>query len=337
MYYKITNTEEIKGVLQNLKHNPYKKYKKFKCEIGELLRENQKVFFDLFKICENNIINNNLIKTPKSLIMLNCPIDDDLPIYDLSDPVNDKYKTKKTFVGEAFLEVVSEIFSMPILSYTTRNNGDYFQDVYPHKDYFSTQTQKTDSDLFYHNDRTAHPIRADYLLLLGMRSCGRNTVYTTYIDGKNILDNISEDMRSLLRKPFFTTPFDLISKDSNSGQVESGACSILYDDNCIRYYDGRTEVHPEGPDIAWKAIVELKNAILNAPKNRVNITEGCLFLFPNTRGLHGREILCVSDKQALRNRYLLKTYNFASVDRCLYYRKFFVEGNIGLVDDDLIK
>ena len=44
--------------------------------------------------------------------------------------------------------------------------------------YLNTQTQKTDSDLYFHNDRTAHTVRADVLCLLGMR-CDENNIVNT--------------------------------------------------------------------------------------------------------------------------------------------------------------
>lgn len=49
-------------------------------------------------------------------------------------------------------------------------------ETYAHSKYTGTQTQKTDSELFYHNDRTAHDIQADCLALLGMRSHEENRV-----------------------------------------------------------------------------------------------------------------------------------------------------------------
>jgi len=56
-----------------------------------------------------------------------------VPIYDPEDPVCGKHLVKKTFVGEVLLEIVSQICELPILSYTTRNEGDFFQDVYAQK------------------------------------------------------------------------------------------------------------------------------------------------------------------------------------------------------------
>ena len=66
---------------------------------------------------------------------------------------------------------------------------------------------KTDGELYYHNDRTAHP----FLSLLGMR-CSEENLILPATDGKAILDNLKAESREWLRKPLFITPFDEYSR-----------------------------------------------------------------------------------------------------------------------------
>jgi len=92
--------------------------------------------------------------------------------------------------------------------YRTRNNGDFFHDVYVHKRYLNSQTQKTDGELYFHNDRTAHPVRADFLYLLGMCCNEHNLIYSGYLDGKEVLSHLDSESRYWLCQPFYITLYD---------------------------------------------------------------------------------------------------------------------------------
>lgn len=263
-----------------------------------------------------------------------CPIDKDIPVFDVNDPVKSKKLLKRSFVGEGCLDLISQYLDIPILAYTTRNDGDFFQDVYYHRKYKSTQTQKSDSELYFHNDRTAHLVRADVLCLLGMRSDPKNVIITKYIHGEDVLALMDANMVDVLQQPFFITPFDLFSKDSNKYQAHSERHAILINDAELRYYDTRTTVAEGAPDVAWKALVALKDAITKAPKLHIVIRAGDLFIFPNLAGLHSRDKAYVTDLEAAQQRYLLKTYNFWSSKRRDEYAHLFVPGVPGLIDDD---
>lgn len=56
--------------------------------------------------------------------------------------------------------------------------------------------------------------------------------------------------------------------------------------------------------------------------------------FSNLAGLHSRDKAYVTDPEAARQRYLLKTYNFWSSKRRDEYAHLFVPGVPGLIDDD---
>jgi len=200
----------------------------------------------------------------------------------------------------------------------------FFQDVYYHRKYKSTQTQKSDSELYFYNDRTAHFVRADVLCLLGMRSDPKNVIITKYVHGKDVLALMDANMVDALRQPFFITAFDLFSKDSNKYQVHSERHAILINDAELRYYDTRTKVAEGAPDVAWKALVALKDAITRAPKLHIFIRAGDLFIFPNLAGLHSRDKAYVTDPEAARQHYLLKAYSFWSSKRRDKYAHLFV-------------
>ncbi|HFK5626941.1 TPA: taurine catabolism dioxygenase TauD, partial [Enterobacter cloacae] len=217
--------DELSKLISRVTISPYTDYKLFKQSITELI-ENGLVPTFFVQACErvrqerkDQGINAHLLK--------NVPLDTIIPEFDQSNPVNDKYAKKLTFVGEALLELFAQLTDSPLLAYRTRNNGDFFHDVYADKKYSNTQTQKTDGELYYHNDRTAHPVRADFLSLLGMRCSEENLIFTGYLDGKAILDNLKAESQEWLRKPLFITPFDEYSRDSNASQIDSELHPIL--------------------------------------------------------------------------------------------------------------
>ncbi len=187
------------------KSNPYQDYLGFKKEVQNCIVQNNLYelpgFLEIKKYREKSEKNKLL-----PLHLKNCPIDLTVPIFDFSRPLEDKWDNKKTFVGEFFLLLLSIIFDLPILAYTTRNKGDFYQDVYAQSAYSGTQTQKSDSELYFHNDRTAHYIRADYLCLLCMRSQRENIIKTKYIDGNDLLKAIPQKYHNVLRENIFFEP-----------------------------------------------------------------------------------------------------------------------------------
>ncbi|MFH7422931.1 taurine catabolism dioxygenase TauD, partial [Pseudomonas syringae pv. tagetis] len=78
------------------------------------------------------------------------------------DPVKDKYLKKTQFLSEGFLELFAQLTGTPLLSYETRNEGDYFTDVIAIKKKSGQLTGYSHSELELHNHRTAHRVRAAY-------------------------------------------------------------------------------------------------------------------------------------------------------------------------------
>ncbi|RQS09990.1 taurine catabolism dioxygenase TauD [Burkholderia sp. Bp8998] len=333
--FKFSDQEKgnLSAALQKIDTSPYQDYSGFQRGIGALIANGDVPVFFL-NVCET-IRMERSGKRRYAHLLRNVPLDDTIPVFDQNDPVQDKYEKKTSFVGESLLELFAQLTRSPLLAYQTRNNGDFFHDVYAHKKYSQTQTQKTDGELFFHNDRTAHPVRADYLSLLGMRCSDANRIYTGYLDGRALLEHISETHQALLRQPHFITPYDEYSRDSNLNQVVSDSHVILENDHSFRYYDTRTTYAPGAPTGAIEALLSLKNAIVKASKERVHIRTGDLFSFANQDALHNRELIEINDHEDARKRWLLKTYSFRDNASMHRYDHYFAE-QPGLVRESAV-
>jgi len=264
----------------------------------------------------------------------NCPVDDGLPDVDGGLVLNHKIATDSDiFSGEVLLLALSLILDNPVLAYETRNGGAYFQDVLAAENFKDTQTQKTDTELWPHNDRTAHWIRADFLSLLGLRIPVENEVATEYIRGRDIIARLSSQERAVLSERHFLTPYDQLSQQSNPLQIESPPHAIVEADGEIRYYYRRTQLAPSAPKEAGEALASFENAVVAAPRVSAMIEKGGLLIMPNKKGLHVRNIVCVRDRSLLAKRWLLKTYNLTSQDFMSQNSDLFVPGRTGLVKE----
>jgi len=327
---------DLYNLFINIDSNPYQDYMAFKEEINQLIILSSNSFNEIKSILKT-IQEERNNKISYAHLIKNLPVDVNIPKFETSASVEEKYLLKKSFVGESVLEMASFFTETPILAYDTRTNGDFFHDVYPIDKYKGTQTQKTDGELFFHNDRTAHPIRADYLYLLGMTKNDKNNIYTGYIDGRNILKFLTEEEQMLLREAYFYTPYDEYSKDSNKNQINSAYHAILIDEHSFRYYDTRTTYVPDAPVKYIKALLSLKNALTKSEKEYVKITKGDLFLFANLQSLHSKQLIQVNDIEEASHRWLLKTYNFKSINQLNNFSQYFHKDIPGLVKDSLVE
>lgn len=326
--------QQLQTVLINLETNPYKDYLAFSSEIKDLIISGKlpSQFTDLMAQVKNDRIN----KLRYAHLIENTPVDLDVPLFDRTDPVTHKYEVKKTFIGEGILQIMSILTDAPLLAYDTRTNGDFFHDIYPIDKYQDTQTQKTDGELYFHNDRTAHPIRADYLHLLGMTPNRSNNIYTGYVDGRDILKYLTSEEQNILRTPYFYTPYDEYSRDSNDDQIDSANHAILIEEHSFRYYDARTTYANDAPKEAIMALLALKTALTRADKHYVKITQGTLFGFANLSALHSKQLIEIKNIDEARHRWILKTYNFGNTQRMENFNQFFYPNVPGLVNDSLV-
>lgn len=321
--------DELHAILGGVSKNPYADYRTFGNAIQDLI--DQRSIPEFFLDVMGKIVDDRSTGRSYAHVLRNCPTDVDIPDFDSEDAVFDKYKKKSTFVGEALLTLVSKLTDTPLIGYTTRNNADFFHDVYPMRRYHGTQTQKSDSELFWHNDRTAHRVRPDYLALLGMR-CPDAPIYTGYIDGRVLLGEIGEREREILRQPHYFTRFDKLSRDSNPDQIRSEAHPILSGDYQFRYFDTRTRCLPDAPQEAYEALLALRNGITEADKQYHRIQDGELLLIANQSALHCRAKL--EDPNGVADlRWLLKTYAFGSTAVAQSYAAHWTDDVPGLIRD----
>ncbi|MFH9075234.1 TauD/TfdA family dioxygenase [Streptomyces alboflavus] len=331
--YVLTDAErdELTAVLEGVAKHPYEDYAAFSRAVADVVdRGEVPAFFR--EVCER-VRHDRETGAGEAHVLRNCPLDHEIPVLDLDDPVADKHAKKNTFVAETFLELFGQLVGTPLLSYATRFNGDFFTDVIAINRYSGMQTGFSDSELVYHNDRTAHPVRADFISLLGMRCPEGDYIYTGFVSGRGLLAHLSAEEQETLRQPYFFTPYDVLSRDNNGDLTDSGAHPILENEHSFRYLDTSTTVVPGAPEKAKDALLSLKNALVKADKQRHRLLKGDLFTFANQDGLHSRDKMEINDPERARQRWLLKTYAFrdqAAADR---HRDRWIDGVQGRVGD----
>lgn len=266
-------------------------------------------------------------------VLRNCPVDDDLPEIGNEDPSAEKKKRKTTFVGEAFLELLAQITSTPLLAYTNRFGGDFFIDVVAINRYLGKQTGYNGGEVVFHNDRTAHRVRADYITLLGMRCPAEDLVYTGFVPGLRLLAELPAEIRQVLREPYYATPFDVVSRDANADLGEAVAHPILSGRSSLRYLDTHTSTTGDAPVEAKDALLALKNALTRVPKDRHRMQKGDVLTFANQHGLHNREQIEIADAEKALGRWLLKTYAFADQAAADAHGDAWIDGIPGKVGD----
>jgi L-asparagine oxygenase len=323
--------EELRHVLRTVDAKPYEEYSAFSQAVADLIeRDRVPAFFT--KVCDG-IRRERQSGVSDAHVLRNCPIDDEVPYLGLVDPLAEKYAQKKTFVGEAFLELFGRLVATPLLAYETRFNGDFFTDVVAIERYSGMLTAFSEGELAFHNDRTAHSVRADFITLLGMRCLDDDVTYTSFIDGRDLLERLSEEEQAILRQPYFVTPFDVFSRHNNARLTASDEHPILENHHSFRYMDTATTVAPQSPPEAKDALITLKNAIVRVPKKRHRILTGDLFTFANQDGLHSRDKVEVGDPERSRTRWLMKTYAFRDQQAANRHADRWVGGVRGRVGD----
>ncbi|MEU7566873.1 TauD/TfdA family dioxygenase [Streptomyces fradiae] len=331
--HTLTDAErlELRALLEAVEGDPYRDYPAFSRSVGDLVGGGALPAF-LPQVCAA-IREERATGARAAHVLRNCPLDAHVPEIGNGDPLADKYARKHTFVAEAFHELFARLAGTPLLAYATRFNGDFFTDVIAHDRYAGRQTGFTDGELVFHNDRTAHRVRADFISLLGMRCPEQDLVYTGFVDGRALLAHLAPAEQAVLRQPYYTTPFDVVSRDGNGGLTASGPHPILEGSHSFRYLDTHTAVAGGCPGEAKDALIALKNALARAERIRHRVLTGDFLTFANQEGLHNRERVEVDDPRRARSRWLLKTYAFrdqAAADR---HADHWVDGVRGRVGD----
>jgi hypothetical protein len=147
---------ELYALLEEVDKNPYEDYEAFSAAVADLVDRGEVPEF-FRAVCER-IRDERHGGVNDAHVIRNCPIDAELPELGNDDPVAVKHRLKKTFVGEALLELFGQLVGTPLLAYA-RNHGDFFIDVTAINKYSGMLTGFSDSELYYHNDRAPGPRR----------------------------------------------------------------------------------------------------------------------------------------------------------------------------------
>ncbi|PRY36917.1 TauD/TfdA family dioxygenase [Umezawaea tangerina] len=329
----LTGTERSQLVegFGSIKASPYDDYPAFSEHVRDLVVDD--VVPDRLLRAAGRIRADRAEGVVEAHVLRNCPVDDDLPELGNEDPSAEKKKRKTTFVGEAFLELLAQITGTPLLAYANRFGGDFFIDVVAISRYLGKQTGYNGGEVVFHNDRTAHPVRADYITLLGMRCPTEDLVYTGFVPGTRLVAELSPEVRRVLREPHFATPFDVVSRDANADLGEEVAHPILSGRSSLRYLDTHTTTAAGAPVEAKDALLALKNALTRVPKDRHRMQRGDVLTFANQHGLHNREQIEITDPGRALGRWLLKTYAFADRESADAHADAWVDGVPGKVGD----
>lgn len=240
----------------------------------------------------------------------NAPIDPELPEFGILDPVQEKYRKKKTFVAEGFLQLFADLAGQHPISYRNVNDGDVFQDIFPKEEMKYTQSQKALGPIYFHKDLANHFVRPDYVNILGLRSFEKNEITTTFVSNHDILENLPSPTKGILRRTAFHTPYDDLTTKSNNVQLgqadDHPVLSGTYD---LRYFENRTK----GLDMEAQAAADELCAAAHKYKKRVLMRPGDFISIANNLSLHGKEIGQIASEVEQLKRWSIKTVNVYSI------------------------
>lgn len=309
--------------LLRLKVNPYKFYPAFKNQLRHAIAALPK-FTRFLEFMEHQ---RSLSTYDSPFVFIeNCPIDPELPTLGNSNPVQEKYEKKKTFVAECFLQIYAELSAQHPISYLNVNDGDVFQDIITKDSLRYTQSQKSGGTIYFHKDFPNHFVRPDFVNILSLRSHEANEIYNTFVSNKDILNNLSVETINKLRQCEFYTPYDDITVSSST--VELGRApdhAILVGTNHMRFFENRTiGLNPE----AQAAVDELL-LVAHRHKKIRKMRSSDFVAICNNLSLHGREVYNVVYPEEFDRRWSLKTVN---VQCSAPHLKHFIEGTDYLVN-----
>ncbi len=243
------------------------------------------------------------------VLVRNCPIDRDLPVFDNSDPVGSKYARKRTFATEAFLTLHAILTGTETFAYASVNGGDFFHDIYPKKSMFDSQSQKTLKTLRFHRDFSSHFVCPNFVNTIVLRDTPKNSVYSTYVVNRDVVRGLDQATLAVLREERFRTPFDDISTHSDDTPKAPPNHAIVGGDSDVRVYEGRTVgLDEEAQEALGRCVQALHDhKIVYVPR------PGEMVAFSNDHLIHGREVHEIYDMDSMLQRWLMKTHTLYSL------------------------
>lgn len=304
--------EETRTLVKNLTEissNPYVDYRSFDEAIqsivaGGVIPERFVDFTNEAKLWPRHEV--------PCITITGCPIDDDLPFLDFSNPVIDKRARKATYVSEAFLLIYAKLMAQEPIGYANVNDGDVFQDIHPWDKLAHTQSQKALADIGFHKDLANHFVRPDWVNILGLRQSDTNYVFTSFTRNIDVLDGLTKAQRDVLSTDAFYTPFDDLTVAGGNvvlGEADTHPVIGGVSEYDIRIFENRTiGLTPEAQQAIY-AVIKL----LHHNKRRFRIKPGHFLGEANNESIHCKEIVHFEDQADLRNRWLQKTVNVADL------------------------
>ncbi len=244
------------------------------------------------------------------ILVRNCPIDRELPVFDNADPVASKHASKRTFATEAFLTCHAILSGTETFAYASVNGGDFFHDIYPKESMFDSQSQKTLKTLRFHRDFSSHLVSPDFVNTIVLRDTPKNAVYSTYAVNRDVIRGLDEATLDVLREERFRTPFDDISRHSGDTHGVAPNHAVVGGDSDVRVYEGRTVgLDAEAQEALARSVQALHDhKIVYVPR------PGEMVAFSNDHLIHGREVHEIHDMDSMRQRWLMKTHTLYSLE-----------------------
>lgn len=291
--------------------NPNADYAGFQAEVMRVVAESGAIAEDFRNLCNVKKFANQYEEP--YILLKNCPVDPELPMLDLDTPVVDKHNRKTTYVAEAFLLLYAEMMGQQPIGYINVNDGDVFQDIHPMRSLMETQSQKAAKTIFFHKDLANHFVRPDWVNILGLRASDRNEIYTSFVRNRDLLNYLDDRVLDGLRQERFHTPYDdltLSSSNKKLGQAPNHPILGGATEYDLRFFENRTV----GTDAESQELVDEVVRALHVLKKRLMILKGDFIGSANNECIHSKEVIRITDEDAVTNRWLMKTVNVRSLD-----------------------
>ncbi len=319
--------EELTARL-NVGASPYREYGRFLDEVRAIAASPE--LATLREVC-TTFRRGDLAENP-ALLLSNCPTGH-VPMLSFEDPLASKHEIKTEFVAEAFLGLLAELQGTSIITYRTANRGDMFHDIIPMKTLEFTITQKTVNTLHFHCDLPDNKVRPDWVNLLAMRNSPLNEVYTPIVRVKDVLGGLDAKTLAVLREPIFHVPLTVVEGNiSNYGRADTGHTeprALVVEDRgytFFAYHEGCTTSTELRGREALVALEQLTHRL----KHNVFLEERDFMSISNNTAMHARHVVKVTDMEAHRRRWLMKTWN---VDDVELHRQHMVPGRFNTADE----
>ncbi|XIE77241.1 hypothetical protein AB6O49_00785 [Streptomyces sp. SBR177] len=196
-----TEVRNLRDALLEVTAHPYSGFDAFMDELATL-RGDHRLPTRFVDFCEASMLR-DFTQEP-FVVIGNAPIDPELPRFTSADPVGEKYRLKKSFVGEGFLGLYAILTGTEIIGHLSVNDGDFFHDIYPKESMFDSQSQKTLKTLRFHRDFTNHFVCPDFVNTLTLRDTPENEVYSTFTITEHAVRDLSDRDVEILRSPAST-------------------------------------------------------------------------------------------------------------------------------------